>query len=229
MPNTSVLLLEDDADLRQEVKDYLQMEGCRVTEAGSLREARELLNREQVRAIVLDVGLPDGDGLAALPELRRLAGCPIVMMTAWGQLPQRLQALNNGADYYLVKPVALAELAAVLARLMPRSTTPDSWRCDPDSRVLLSPLGLSLQLTLSEWLFVQALREDIGQLVLRDRLVLALGHDPLDYDPRRMDSLVQRLRSKAQAAGMSALPIHTRHGQGYMWLERRAQPERQSD
>lgn len=219
MRNASVLLLEDDADLRQEVKEYLEMEGCHIVEAGSLDEARALLRRQSVHAIVLDVGLPDGSGLQALPELRRLGACPVVMMTAWGQLPQRLQGLDNGADYYLVKPVALAELAAVLKRLLSRSPICDGWSADANTRNLTSPEGVQLQLTMSEWQFVQALRDAGGQVVEREQLVLALNQQPADYDARRMHSLVQRLRGKARAVGIDTLPVHSRHGEGYVWLE----------
>jgi len=222
MLNNSILVVEDDIDLREEVRDYLHGEGHHIVEAGSLREAFEILQRESIHAMVLDVGLPDGNALNALPDLRALINGPIVMMTAWGQLQQRLQGLNNGADYYLVKPVALTELAAVLARLVPRHALHSAWGADAEACRLISPQGQALQLTLSEWLFVQALREAAGELVAREQLVLALNHEPASYDSRRMDSLVQRLRSKALAEGLGVLPIHTRHGQGFMWLESRA-------
>ena len=86
MQRMNVLLVEDDADLRQEVKDYLVAEGYSVLEAGTLKETLEVLQSQHVHAVVLDVGLPDSNGLDALPELRRHTDCPIVMMTAWGQL-----------------------------------------------------------------------------------------------------------------------------------------------
>ena len=117
MQSTTVLLVEDDPDLRTEVKDYLIAEGYKVLEAGTLKATLETLQNQRVQAVVLDASLPDGNALVALPEIRRSTDCPIVMMTAWGQLPQRLQGLQQGADYYLVKPVPLAELCAVLASM----------------------------------------------------------------------------------------------------------------
>ncbi|NQW94237.1 MAG: response regulator transcription factor, partial [Polaromonas sp.] len=130
MQRINVLLVEDDADLRQEVKDYLAAEGYNVLEASTLKETLEVLQSQRVQAVVLDVGLPDGNGLDALPELRSHTDCPIVMMTAWGQLPLRVKGLQQGADYYLVKPVPLAELSAVLATLFRRGTNAVNWRTD---------------------------------------------------------------------------------------------------
>ena len=220
MKRINVLLVEDDADLRQEVKDYLAAEGYSVLEASTLKEAQEVLQSQSVQALVLDVGLPDGNGLNALPDLRGHTDCPIVMMTAWGQLPLRVKGLQQGADYYLVKPVPLAELSAVLATLLRRGNGTVSWRTDAATRMLIAANGHSTHLTTSEWVFLQALRKTPGKVIARETLVRSLGHDPASYDPRRMDTLVQRLRQKVEAADMSELPLHTRHGQGYVWEER---------
>ncbi|MDO9277094.1 MAG: response regulator transcription factor [Polaromonas sp.] len=179
------------------------------------------MQSHHIQAVVLDVGLPDGNGLDALPELRSHTDCPLVMMTAWGQLPLRLKGLQQGADYYLVKPVPMAELSAVLATLLRRATsTAVGWRTDAATRTLIAANEHSVQLTTSEWVFVRTLRKSPGTLVSRDELVSALGHDPASYDPRRMDALVQRLRQKAERADMGQLPLRTRHGQGYIWQER---------
>jgi DNA-binding response OmpR family regulator len=220
MQSTTVLLVEDDPDLRTEVKDYLLAEGYKVREAGTLKATLETLQNHHIHAVVLDASLPDGNALAALPEIRRSTDCPIVMMTAWGQLPQRLQGLQQGADYYLVKPVPLAELCAVLASMLRRNDTKVNWGVNSVERVLSAPNGNSIHLTASEWMFVQLLRQSPGTVISRQELVRSLDQDPLDYDSRRMDTLVQRLRKKAELAGLGALPLHTRHGLGFVWEER---------
>ena len=222
MQNNTVLLVEDDDDLRAEVKDYLVAEGYRVLEAGSLQATFEILHSRQVQIMVLDASLHDGNALTALPEIRRSTDCPIVMMTAWGQLPQRLQGLQQGADYYLVKPVPLAELCAVLTSILRRSTTKVSWGSNTITRELVAPNGKMIQLTPTEWVFVQLLRQSPGKVIHRQELILNMGHNPVDYDSRRMDTLLQRLRKKTEHAGLGALPLHTRHGQGYVWEEREA-------
>jgi DNA-binding response OmpR family regulator len=220
MKRTYVLLVDDDSDLRHKVKDYLAAEGYNVLEANSLKSTLDVLQSHQVKAIVLDVGLPDGNGLDALPELRRHTNCPIVILTAWGQLPMRLKGLANGADYYLVKPVPLAELSAVLKAQLRRNTSDANWRTEAATQTLIGALGDSVHLTSSEWLFVKALRKSPGKITDRQELARALGHDPDVYDLRRMDMLVRRLRLKVEAAGLGELPLHTRHGQGYVWDER---------
>lgn len=220
MQRINVLLVEDDTDLRQEVKDYLTSEGYSVLEAGTLKEALEVLQSQRVQAVVLDIGLPDGNGLDALPDLRHNTDCPIVMVTAWGQLPLRLKGLQQGADYYLVKPVPMAELSAVLLTVLRRVIDASSWRADAATHMLFAPNGHSTRLTNSEWSFVQALRKSTGRVVSREKLVLSLGQDPANYDPRRMDTLVQRLRQKIELADLGELPLRTRHGQGFIWEER---------
>jgi len=220
MQSINVLLVEDDADLLQEVRDYLAAEGYNVLEADSLKSTLEALHSQRIQAVVLDVGLPDGNALDALPELRLHTDCPIVMMTAWGQLPLRVKGLQQGADYYLVKPVPLAELSAVLATLFRRGNTAVSWRTDAATRTLIAANEHAIPLTASEWVFVQTLRKNPGRVVSREELVGALGQDPANYDPRRMDTLLQRLRQNAESAGMGELPLRTRHGQGYVWEER---------
>ena len=220
MQRINVLLVEDDTDLRLEVKDYLAAEGYNVLEAGTLKETLEALQSQRVQAVVLDVGLPDANGIDALPELRRNTDCPIVMMTAWGQLPLRVKGLQQGADYYLVKPVPLAELSAVLASFFRRGTGgAANWRADAATRMLVAANGHSIHLTTSEWMFVQTLRKSQGKVIRREELVRGLGQDPANYDSRRMDTLVQRLRQKIELADMGELPLRTRHGQGYIWEE----------
>ncbi len=220
MKHITVLLVEDDTNLRHEVKDHLVTEGYKVLEASTLKETLEVLQTQQVQALVLDVGLPDGNGLDALPELRRHTACPIVMMTAWGQLPMRLQGLNGGANYYLVKPVPLEELSSILAIQLRNTPIVFSWRTDAASRMLMNAAGHSVHLTSSEWLFVTALRRYPGQIFSREVLTLVLGKNVNDYDTRRMDMLVMRLRQKVEDAGLGDLPLRTRHGQGYVWEER---------
>jgi DNA-binding response OmpR family regulator len=105
---------------------------------------------------VLDVGLPDGNGLDALPELRRNIHCSIVMMTAWGQLPLIVKGLQHGADCYLVKPVPMAELSAVLMTLLRRVVTVAGRRADAASHMRIAPNGSSTRLTYSEWSFAHS-------------------------------------------------------------------------
>lgn len=104
--------------------------------------------------------------------------------------------------------------------LTQKNTIVTGWRADAAGHMLIAPNGRSTRLTNSEWSFAQALRKNPGRVVSREELVLCLGQDPANYDPRRMDTLVQRLRQKIELAEMGELPLRTRHGQGYVWEER---------
>jgi DNA-binding response OmpR family regulator len=221
MKNKSVLLVEDDPVLRSEVRIYLEAEGFEVSEAGSLKEALELLQDQLVQAVVLDLVLPDDNGLTAVPKLRRQTNCPIVVLTAWGQLSMRLQAIKSGADYFLTKPAAMAELSAVLTTVLSRTTSVPflGWQMNSAAQTLIGLNGRWIHLTPSEWVFIKALRKNAGLVVSREVLIGELGKKPNDYDPRRMDSLLQRIRLKAKQAGLGGLPLRTRHGQGYVWDE----------
>jgi DNA-binding response OmpR family regulator len=223
--NTGVLLVDDDPGQRSEAKVYLEAEGYEVFEACSLKEALEVLKSQLVQALVLDLVLPDDNGLTAVPKLRRQTTCPIVVLTDWGQLSMRLQAIKNGADYFLTKPVAMTELSAVLTTVLRRTTSVPclGWRMDTATQTLIGANGRSMHLTTSEWVFVQALRKNAGLLVSREVLIRELGKNPNDYDLRRMDSLVQRIRLRAKQAGLGGLPLRTRHAQGYVWHDSPAQ------
>jgi two-component system OmpR family response regulator len=217
----TILLIESDINLREEMRDYLVLEGYGVIEVGCLKESQDILKSQIVQAIVIEVGLPDGNGLNALPELRRATNCPLLVLSAWGQLHLRLQALANGADYYLVKPTPLSELSAVLISVLRRSTTSQkmSWRTNAAMQTLTGANGHWMYLTPSEWVFITLVRESAGLVVTRENLVRGLGKDPETYDPRRMDTLIQRIRLNAKQAGLGEMPLRTRHGQGYVWKE----------
>lgn len=114
-----MLLVEDAHDLRQVVKTYLQAHGYEVREAEDAGGARRELDQHSVELVVLDLGLPDGDGLQLLRELD--GGVPVVVVTARGEESDRVVGLELGADDYLVKPFSQRELVARIAAVLRRS------------------------------------------------------------------------------------------------------------
>jgi two-component system OmpR family response regulator len=209
---TTIALLEDEADLREEVADFLESCGHRVLQAGSLAEFPPLLS--QARIVILDVMLPDGSGFDAVRQIRS-ASCRtgIVMLTALGELQDRLAGFNEGADHYLVKPFRLLELEAVIESLLRRIGR--EWVFDPRSATLVDPLGHSLSLTDQEAAFVGTLTRARGAVISRREVVDALGQDWSSYDLRRLDTLVSRLRSRWQRSCGRDLPLRTLHREGY--------------
>jgi DNA-binding response OmpR family regulator len=167
--------------------------------------------------LVLDLGLPDGDGLQWLSQTEQLRGKGVVITTARGQTQQRIEGIRAGADVYLVKPIQLEELASLVANLMRRmrSAASPSWSIDRTHWILRTGTGLAVKLTHSEAVLMIKMAERPGQVVPRQDLVLSLGHDPQHYDFRRMEILVRRLRNKVKTDLGCELPLETVRKVGY--------------
>lgn len=215
-----LLLLDDEADLREEVADFLRTQGHQVSEASSLAAFREQHRRQPCDIALIDRMLPDGDGLQLVDELRQAqAGCGLIVLTARDTSVDRISGYHHGADHYVTKPVNLDVLAAIveaLARRLPHKAT---WELLAGRWCLLPPAGQSIALTAQEYSFIQALAKSGMQVLTRKKILAALGKDYLSYDPRSLDALLLRLRRKAQAAGAPGLPIKTVHGVGYVLSE----------
>lgn len=227
----SVLVLEDEAVLREAMVEFLTLHGCSTVGAGTLKEADAALAARDVDVIVLDRGLPDGDGIAWL-ETQRFTRTPgVIVVTARGAREERIAGVDAGADVYLVKPVALEELALSVRNLL-RRLRPDerseigaapaapneTWLLHLRDWTLRAPSGRQTRLTHLERAFLEGVTGTPGAPVARAALVSALGHDPSHYDPRRMEVLVRRLRRKVEQALGTELPVETVHGRGYAFI-----------
>lgn len=214
-----ILVVEDEADLREATVAYLQLEGMTAVGVGTLQAARHLLALQSFDLLVLDLGLPDGDARVWLEQNTDLRDKGIIVTTARGERTDRIVGVQAGADCYLVKPVDLDELVGLarnlLRRLRSSSDQPSSWVLDVLKWTLHSPEANALKLTHSELVLLQALARCAGESVSRDELAVALGHDPVLYDPRRLEILVRRLRNKVAEQLGYPLPLETVHGQGY--------------
>ena len=213
-----VALLEDDADLRGHMARYLTLHGGHdVVQAGTLAAFMPLINQLQIA--VLDLHLPDGDGMEALLRVRREAPrAGVIVLTARGALDDRLTGLAKGADQYFVKPQRLPELHAHLAALARRLGF-GGWAVDALRRELVSPGEQLLALNETEVDFLATLAKAPGQIIPRKEVVAALGHNWRDYDMRRLDQLVSRLRRRWRVTHGQHLPLRTEHGKGYWFAE----------
>ena len=251
-----VLVIDDAPDLLAELVDYLGFCGFDTAGAASVQQMQQVLagaawrESEQPRVLVLDLGLPDGDGLTVARHLRAEQGLAlgIVMMTARGQLEDRILGLTAGADAYLAKPVAPRELKAVIDALVLRlaaaaasgaavaalpagdgtaGATPAYWRVDPATLRLICPDGCSVGLTGAEARLLATLFEAQGQVLNREQLCQRLGHGTGLDDTRRLDSLVSRLRGKVEQQCSMVLPLQTFRNLGFAFGGELA-PERRS-
>jgi DNA-binding response OmpR family regulator len=216
-----VLIVEDEPDLREAMVSYLNLEDFLADGVGSTQAADAWLTTHDVDIIVLDVGLPDRDGVSWLSQSAAIKGCGIIMATARHTLPDRLRGFNAGADAYLVKPVELEELRAIVQNLASRIgkvVSPPCWQLNTVNWLLISPHGDTVKLTQSETILLGALAAKPGQTVLKGALIRALKQDPETYDPRRMEILIRRLRNKVRARTSTQLPLETVHGTGYAFV-----------
>jgi DNA-binding response OmpR family regulator len=214
---TRVLVIEDEAALCEATVAYLRLEGFNAVGVGSLAAADNMLRQGDFDLLVLDLGLPDGDARSWLGQHQELLAKGVIMTTARGSRQDRVAGVQTGADGYLVKPVDLDELVALARNLLRRlrRESPQSWRLDTVQWTLQQPEGRTLKLTRSEVLILGLLGRSAGGLVSRNELASVLGHDPRIHDPRRLEIMVRRLRSKAADAFGYSLPLDTVHGQGY--------------
>ena len=213
----NILVLEDEADLQEALVTYLNMEGFVADGVGSLRAATQWLRTHRPDVVVIDLGLPDGDGLDWLAQQQMLRSAGVIVITARGEKVDRLRGLRSGADAYLVKPIAFDELSPLIDNLVRRlraNTTP-IWLLNRLAWTLQSPDGPAIKLTHNESLCMDCLVQTPGQPVERTALIAALGEDPELYDPRRMEILVRRLRVKAREVLGYELPLETVHRVGY--------------
>lgn len=216
-----LLLVEDNVRLSGLVRRALTAEGFAVDVAETLRAAEELLQLATYDLIVLDLGLPDGDGLTLVKALRaRSESAPILIMTSRSGLDDRVTGLDLGADDYLVKPFAIEELAARCRALLRRPggvlgsiLTAGNLSLDcnarearvENARIDLPPRELSL---------LELLMRRAGQVVPRANLESGLYSMGEEVSPNALEATVSRLRRRLAAAG-SNVALHTAHGIGY--------------
>lgn len=197
--------------------------------AGSAGELYKIMLSRQFDIIVLDIGLPDDSGLNVVRHVRQLnAKIGLIMLTSSTERQDRIQALMEGADIYLPKPVDIDVLAVTLRSLARRifavtetvAVAPSEWHLDPTGWCLVAPNDAIFALTSSERRIVNTLMEARGKPVTREALIESLGEDPHSFDHHRLDMLIYRLRRKLSDADSRQNPLLTSRGTGYMFVKR---------
>ncbi|ODU57126.1 MAG: transcriptional regulator [Comamonadaceae bacterium SCN 68-20] len=214
-----VILLEDEPVLRAELGEFLEQTGYAPQCVASLAEWERHFDARRHRLAVIDIGLPDGSGLALIQRLRQDGQqLGIVVFSAHNTSADRIDGLATGADHYLGKGCDLDELEATLAALARRLGLQSSqarWRLELGPQRLQPPGVPPIALSRQDALVLQCLMRAEGQSVSRRQIVQALGGNVLDYDQRRLDTQMRRLRRKVQEESGQMLPVKTLRGSGY--------------
>jgi two-component system, OmpR family, response regulator len=225
-----ILIVDDDPEIRQLLVNYLLRNGCDAVPAANGREMWQMLERHAVDLVVLDLLLPDADGLALCRDLRAKSNLPVLMLTARGEETDRIVGIEMGADDYLVKPFSPRELLARIkgilrrTRSLPPNLRPEvqrcllfaGWKLDTATRVLTSPAGVATPLSGAEFRLLRILLDHPNRVLNRDQLVeLIHGREAEPYD-RAIDVQVSRLRQRLQDDGREARLIKTVRGEGYV-------------
>jgi len=213
-----VLLIEDDLGLGAGLKAALEQQGYAVEWVVTLDDGEQALDYTAFAAALLDLGLPDGDGLTLLRRLRKRGnGLPILVITARSQRETRLQALNDGADDYVTKPYDLDELLARLKAVIRRSTGQinggvrfGAYELDLEGRVVRHD-GKPIRLTAREFRVLSLLVTRAGRWVSKSDIEYGIYDDATDVESNTVESAVYGLRKKL---GMEA--IVSARGLGYM-------------
>ncbi len=225
-----LLLIDDDPDIRELVVEYLGQNDIRVSAAASGKDLFDVLDREAIDLVLLDLRLPGEDGMQLARALRERATVPIVLLTGRNEEADRVMGLELGADDYVTKPFSprelLARVRAVLRRYQVQATLPErdntrrafrfsGWELNLRTRRLTSPAGTAVALSNGEFSLLTALCRSPGRVLTRDQLLsMSRLHEAEVYD-RTIDVQIRRLRLKLETDSAHPALIVTERGAGY--------------
>ncbi|MDF1777713.1 MAG: response regulator [Rhizobiaceae bacterium] len=227
-----ILVCDDERDVCEMLQEYLKKRGFMVSMASSGKQLREVLEAEKIGLIILDINMPGEDGLSVLRSLRVDNQTPVIMLTAAGEVVDRIIGLEMGADDYLGKPVDLRELEARIKSVLRRqndgqgrsgdkpktgSARFGEFLLDIEAAKLTTQEGAEVPLTAMEFSLLKVFAENRGRALTRDQL-LEQAHDR-SWDPfdRSIDIRISRIRRKVEVNPEKPLIIKTVRGIGYIF------------
>ncbi len=223
-----ILVVDDDPKIVALVRAYLERERFRVITAGDGRTALRLIEEETPRLVVLDLMLPEVDGMAVIRRTRALGDVPILVLSARTSAGDRIQGLTEGADDYLPKPFSPAELVARVRTILRRTERDSPDAIHPDVQYVSGELevdvarhtvrvaGRGVALSVLELRLITALLAADGRILSRDQLLDAIhGVGEAEVTDRAIDVYVKRLRQKLGDDPAAPRFVATVRGAGY--------------
>lgn len=226
MTKQNILIIDDDEKLNNLLKNYLTGFGFEVTSCTHPLSGLKIMDSSHPHLVILDIMMPEMDGFTVCREIRKNHSTPVIMLTARGDVMDRIVGLELGADDYLPKPFEPRELLARVQTILRRATGQynpavklvfEGLEILPD-RQIATLNGKTLDLTTMEFQLLQLLAEKRGRIVTRDHIMDSLrGVDWSAFD-RSVDVAISRLRQKLQDDPRSPRFIKTVWGTGYMFI-----------
>lgn len=225
-----IAIIEDNADLREELTFFLQHRGYNVWSAGSAESFWKKLHRSSADIVLVDLGLPGEDGFSVVDYLNEMAGFGLIIVTARGDQQDNIRGMNLGADLYLVKPVNFSKLASSIdtlwQRMQQESSVPQavrqndatgSWQLVSSDNRLIAPDGGSLKLSQQECNLLNILMLSSSEVFAKEALCKLMFRYEDGPDAHRVDVILSRLRKKARDQNVD-LPIRSVFGKGLVFV-----------
>lgn len=232
-----IIIVEDDRDFRETMVKSLCLAGFDVTGVESALEFYKNIALQNYLLAILDLGLPDQNGIVLAEYIRNNTDMRIIVLTAQGSLDSRISAYQAGADMYLLKPVNFSELTASISSILGRLDKPGSdaheqgevasglkdetnkpWRLVKNDMALQTPKGNEIKLSSKEFDLIEKLATCSRSVVSRQDLLESLDYANNKHGNRSLDVLIYRLRQK-KVADNCRIPVKTLHGSGYSFAE----------
>ena len=220
-----ILIVEDEPAISETIQYALETDGFETRCLSSGRPVLSLLNEETIDLVVLDIGLPDINGVELCKELRKTHHLPIIFLTARTDEVDRVVGLEIGADDYVVKPFSPRELSARIKAVLRRTHSPSD--ADPtnqafqidDSRRQISYFGTTVELSRYEYNLLKVLIYRPGHVFSRDQLMEMAWEEPEASMDRTVDAHIKTIRAKLKTIMPHTDPITTHRGIGYSLKE----------
>ena len=228
---TNVLIVEDEQAIRRFLRTALEGDGMRVFEAETLQRGLLEVATRKPDLIILDLGLPDGDGIEFIRDLRQWSAVPVIVLSARSEESDKIAALDAGADDYLPKPFALEELLARVRSLVRRAAADsiaaeapvesklsfEDLELDADTREV-SRGGRAISLTRTEFALLQLLMENPRKVLSRSKILEEVWGYDFPTSGNALEVYIGYLRKKTEGESDARL-IHTVRGVGYVLRE----------
>jgi two-component system, OmpR family, aerobic respiration control protein ArcA len=229
MQKPHILLVEDEDVTRFNLRSLFEAEGYQVSEATDGESMDDILQRQKINLVVMDINLPGKNGLILARELKKNSELGLIFLTGRDSDIDKVLGLEIGADDYLTKPFNPRELTIrarnILTRISQSNNEVDTtilkfnqWHLDSNSRKMTSPNGSVVSIPRGEFRALRLLIKNAGQIVTRQQLIKEMTGRDLRENDRTVDVTIRRLRKHFECDNNSPELINTIHGEGYRFV-----------